>query len=45
MAGTCDHCGEVSEKLVSCEVCGATVCPAHTREHGCDVCKGGTIQV
>lgn len=40
MVGVCDHCGEAVEKLVSCEMCGSRVCPAHKREFGCAVCKG-----
>ncbi|MDY6768889.1 MAG: hypothetical protein SVW02_02155 [Candidatus Nanohaloarchaea archaeon] len=44
MAGTCDRCGEVSERLVSCEACGARVCPEHVQDYGCDVCHGGTVQ-
>ncbi|MFB6265827.1 MAG: hypothetical protein ABEI07_01955 [Candidatus Nanohaloarchaea archaeon] len=45
MAGTCDRCGKVSENLATCEVCGSTVCPEHKRDYGCEVCRGGKIQV
>lgn len=39
-AGLCDYCGQVAKKPVTCELCGATVCPDHKKEHGCYVCKG-----
>ncbi|MFB6294275.1 MAG: hypothetical protein ABEI97_00800 [Candidatus Nanohaloarchaea archaeon] len=45
MAGTCDVCGTVSRDVRSCNACGATVCPDHSREYGCDVCKGGQVTV
>lgn len=40
MAGVCDYCGEAAEKLVTCDVCGARVCPEHDRAYGCASCQG-----
>jgi len=45
MAGTCEYCGAVSEHLVTCDACGASICPEHRHDHGCEICSGGQITV
>ncbi|MDY6789559.1 MAG: hypothetical protein SVV03_06390 [Candidatus Nanohaloarchaea archaeon] len=40
MAGICESCNDVSETLVSCELCGAKVCTDCKKESGCRVCGG-----
>ncbi|MDY6770553.1 MAG: orotate phosphoribosyltransferase [Candidatus Nanohaloarchaea archaeon] len=40
MAGICESCGEVTEKLHTCDMCGAQVCSDCMKPSGCKVCGG-----
>jgi hypothetical protein len=40
MAGICESCGKVTEKLRTCDMCGSQICPDCDQRSGCKECGG-----